>query len=99
MSNTAAAGVTTPLAEWVAGLRIDDIPASVRLRAKHLLLDGVACGLVGAQLPWSRVATGAVLGLEGAGQAIVMGTGETTSGPRPAARASSRCSTGPTGGT
>jgi 2-methylcitrate dehydratase PrpD len=73
--------VTTPLAEWVVGLEIDQIPEGVRTRAKHLLLDGVACGLVGAQLPWSRVATVGVLGLEGRGDSIIMGTGYTTSDP------------------
>ena len=41
----------------------------------------MACGLVGAQLPWSRVATRAVLDLEGAGDAVLIGTGTTTSGP------------------
>ncbi|HEY0806581.1 MAG TPA: MmgE/PrpD family protein, partial [Pseudonocardiaceae bacterium] len=73
--------VTVPLARWVAGLTLDAVPERVRTRAKHLLLDGVACGLVGAQLPWSRVATSAVLDLEGAGDAVVIGTGLTTSGP------------------
>jgi 2-methylcitrate dehydratase PrpD len=53
----------------------------VATRAKHLLLDGVACALVGAQLPWSRTATAAVLDLEGAGEVSVIGTGATTSGP------------------
>jgi 2-methylcitrate dehydratase PrpD len=37
--------------------------------------------LVGAQLPWSRVATDAVLGLEGKGDAVVIGTGQVTSAP------------------
>ncbi|HEY0451270.1 MmgE/PrpD family protein [Actinophytocola sp.] len=73
--------VTVPLARWVDGLRLDAIPDRVRTRAKHLLLDGVAAGLVGAQLPWSRVATDAVLGVEGAGDAAVIGTGVTTSAP------------------
>jgi 2-methylcitrate dehydratase PrpD len=36
---------------------------------------------VGAQLPWSRVAADGVLGLEGAGDAVVIGTGRRTSGP------------------
>ena len=74
-------GVTVPLAEWTANLSYDAIPAPVRERAKHLLLDGVACGLVGAQLPWSRVATRATLGIESTGEATVIGTGLTTSGP------------------
>jgi 2-methylcitrate dehydratase PrpD len=81
MTEWTTSGVTVPLARWVAGLTLDAIPARVRDRAKHLLLDGVACGLVGAQLPWSRVATRSVLDLEGDGNAVVIGTGATTSGP------------------
>lgn len=73
--------VTVALARWIEGLTLDAVPERVRVRAKHLLLDGVACGLVGAQLPWSRVATEAVLGLEGKGDAVVLGTGRTTSAP------------------
>jgi 2-methylcitrate dehydratase PrpD len=76
-----ATAVTIPLADWVANLSYDAIPEQVRERAKHLLLDGVACGLVGAQLPWSRVATSATLGIEATGDATVIGTGRTTSGP------------------
>ena len=68
MSDTTTSEVTVPLANWVEQLTFDTIPERVRTRAKHLLLDGVACGLVGAQLPWSRVATKSVLGLEGAGE-------------------------------
>jgi 2-methylcitrate dehydratase PrpD len=78
---TTTTGVTVPLAEWVAGLTAGDIPEATWTRAKHLLLDGVACGLVGAQLPWSRVATEAVLALEGTADAVVIGTGRTTSAP------------------
>lgn len=81
MSEPTTSGVTVPLARWVEQLTLDLIPERVRARAKHLLLDGVACGLVGAQLPWSRVATQAVLEMEGAGTAVVIGTGTTTSGP------------------
>ncbi|MEU6584907.1 MmgE/PrpD family protein [Nocardia sp. NPDC046763] len=81
MSESTTTGVTLPLARWVEQLTPEQIPERVRTRAKHLLLDGVACGLVGAQLPWSRVATSAVLDLEGAGAATVIGTGVTTGGP------------------
>jgi 2-methylcitrate dehydratase PrpD len=42
-----------------------------------LVLDGVACGLVGSQLPWSRVAVQAVTALEGTGSAPVIGWGRT----------------------
>src|SRR6202789_4559257 len=74
-------GPTGRLASWVAGLTLDDIPQTVVERAKHLLLDGLGCGLIGAQLPWSRVATDAVLELENRGDTAVIGTGKSTSGP------------------
>jgi 2-methylcitrate dehydratase PrpD len=78
---TDPAGPTGTLVNWVAGLTLDDVPGAVVERAKHLLLDGVGCGLIGAQLPWSRVATQAVLDLEGAGDTVVIGTGLVTSAP------------------
>ncbi|OBH16371.1 MmgE/PrpD family protein [Mycobacterium sp. E3247] len=74
-------GPTGRLATWVAGLTLDDVPREILDRAKHLLLDGIGCALVGAQLPWSRVATDAVLALEGRGDAVVIGTGRTTGAP------------------
>src|SRR5271166_6640760 len=72
-------GPTGRLATWVADLTLDQVPQNVVERAKHLLLDGLGCALVGAQLPWSRVATDAVLGLEGNGDTLVIGTGQVTS--------------------
>src|ERR1700733_1421573 len=74
-------GPTGRLASWVAGLTLHDIPQTVVERAKHLLLDGLGCGLIGAQLPWSRIATDAVLDLENSGDTVVIGTGKSTSGP------------------
>lgn len=71
-------GPTGRLVDWVHRLAWDQIPDPVRRRAVHLLLDGIGCGLIGAQLPWSRVATEAVLGIEGAGSVPVLGTGRTT---------------------
>src|SRR6201985_1713201 len=74
-------GPTGRLANWVADVTLDDVPRDVVERAKHLLLDGVGCALIGAQLPWSRVATSAVLELENSGDTVVIGTGKSTSGP------------------
>ncbi len=78
---TDPAGPTGRLATWVAGLTLDDVPQTVVDRAKHLLLDGMGCALVGAQLPWSRIATEGVLGLESPGDTVVIGTGHTTGAP------------------
>ncbi len=45
---------TRILAEWVAGLRLADIPQTVQEHAKRFLLDNLGCQLAGATLPWSR---------------------------------------------
>ena len=78
---TAPQGPTGKLATWVAGLSLADVPDGVVERAKHLLLDGVGCALIGAQLPWSRTATQAVLDIDGSGDTVVIGTGRTASAP------------------
>ena len=75
---SAPEGPTGQLVNWVRTLEWDQVPEHVRVRAAHLLLDGIGCALVGAQLPWSRLATDAVLGIEGDGAVPVIGTGRTS---------------------
>jgi aconitate decarboxylase len=70
---TDPSGVTGRLSLWLAGLELEAIPASTKTRAKHLMLDGFACALVGAQLPWSQRATQIVCRLEGSGPGTVIG--------------------------
>ncbi|WP_328806131.1 MmgE/PrpD family protein [Streptacidiphilus fuscans] len=74
-------GPTGRLAAWLAGATLDEIPTAVRERAAHLVLDGLGCALIGAQLPWSRTAVEAVLTLEGTGDVPLIGWGRTTSAP------------------
>ncbi|WP_042365239.1 MmgE/PrpD family protein [Streptacidiphilus neutrinimicus] len=74
-------GPTGQLATWLATTTLEEIPPAVRERAAHLVLDGLGCALIGAQLPWSRTAVDAVLALEGAGDTPVIGWGRTTSAP------------------
>ncbi len=75
-------GPTGRLATWLANTTLDDVPASVREHAKHLLLDGFACALVGAQLPVSRIGVEGVTTLDNAGNAFLIGWGgRTTSAP------------------
>jgi 2-methylcitrate dehydratase PrpD len=69
------------LAQWAAGLAFDELPERIRTRAKYLLLDGVGCALIGAQLPWSRTAVDTVLSFEGQGSAPIIGWGRSTSAP------------------
>ena len=78
---TDPAGPTGRLACWLADLRLDDVPAEVRERAKLLTLDGLACAIVGAQLPWSRTAVAAVTQLEGPGNCTLIGWDRKVSAP------------------
>src|SRR5271169_527245 len=75
-------GPTGRLATWLANTTLDDVPVSVREHAKHLLLDGVACALIGAQLPVSRIGVEGVTTLDNAGSALLIGWGgRATSAP------------------
>ena len=51
---TDPAGPTGQLATWLAETSLADVPTEVSNRARYLLLDGIGCLLVGAQLPWSE---------------------------------------------
>lgn len=74
-------GPTGQLSNWLVGLKLEQVPEAVRERARLLLLDGVGCALVGAQLPWSKTAVESVLALEGSGPCQVIGWGRTASAP------------------
>jgi len=78
-------GPTGRLATWLADTTLDDIPGPVRERAKYLLLDGIACALVGAQLPVSRKGVAGVTALDGTGGAALIGWGDRTTSPPSAA--------------
>ena len=66
-------GVTRQLSDWIHNLKLEDVPEEVRTRAKYLILDGLACALNGAHVPWSEEAAKAVLGFEEAGKCTVIG--------------------------
>ncbi|HTR84187.1 MAG TPA: MmgE/PrpD family protein [Reyranella sp.] len=78
---TDPSGPTGRLALWLQGFRLDSAPEAVRERAKHLLLDGIACALVGAHLPWSKTAVDAILRFEGKGERTIVGWDRTASAP------------------
>lgn len=67
-------GTTEQLARWVAGLRAEEVPERVLERAKHLILDGIGCGLVGARVPWSEKMLHAVSQYEPEGPCSVIGS-------------------------
>lgn len=76
--NDVAGGATGIVARFVAETDYHDLPPEIVDRTKHLVLDGLACGLVGAKLPWSRTAVDAVTELEGDGPATIWGWGRGT---------------------
>jgi aconitate decarboxylase len=78
MPDAPPAPVSHDLATWLAAVQLSDIPAATQTRAKHLLLDGIGCALVGARLPWSDAATDALTTLEGSGPTALIGTGRAT---------------------
>jgi aconitate decarboxylase len=78
MSSTAPAalsegGPTVELVTFLAATSLSDIPEPVVERSNHLVLDGIACALVGAHLPWSESAVRSIAELEGSGSASVLG--------------------------
>src|ERR1700689_4143127 len=86
---TDPSGPTGRLATWVANTTLDDVPASVRDRAKHLVLDGIACALVGAQLPVSRIGVEGVTALDETGDSALIGWGGRTTSATSAAMVNS----------
>ena len=46
---------TRKIAEFVAGVRYEQIPAEVRERLKLLILDSLGCAIYGAKLEWCRI--------------------------------------------
>ena len=78
-------GPTGRLATWLAGTRLEDVPPRVREHAKHLVLDGVACALVGAQLPVSRKGVEGIMALDDAGTSALIGWGARTTSATSAA--------------
>ncbi len=78
---TDPSGPTGRLADWLQRLTLAAVPRNVQARAKHLILDGIACALVGAKLPWSRTAVETVLRFEGKGERTIIGWNKGASGP------------------
>lgn len=78
---TDIAGPTGKLADWLHRLTLEAVPSDIRARTKYLILDGLACALVGAQLPWSKTAVETVTRFEGAGSQTIIGWGRQASGP------------------
>lgn len=72
-AETAVGGPTVELSNFLADTTLADVPEDVVERSNHLVLDGIACALVGAHLPWSETAVKSIASLEGTGSASVLG--------------------------
>jgi aconitate decarboxylase len=75
---------TESIAQFVAGLAYERIPAAVIARIKLLILDSLGCALYGAQLPWSRILMATLGGLDHTGTCAVWGTDRRLSAPHAA---------------
>lgn len=65
--------ITRNLSEWIHALQLSDVPVEVVKRTKYLILDGLACAIVGSHLPWSETAIKAVLSMEAEGVCSIWG--------------------------
>jgi len=63
---------TIQLAEYVAALRYEDIPADVVEAAKNTIADGIACCVFGYRFPWSQAIV-RYAQRSGAGKSVVLG--------------------------
>ena len=72
-ASTPADGATQVLSRFLARTGFDEMPREVIERTKHLILDGIGCGLLAARLDWSRRAVETLRTLDGDGPAAVWG--------------------------
>jgi len=75
---------TRRIAEFVAGLRYEQVPAEVRARIKLLMLDALGCALFGADLEWSRILRTTLAGVDSSTACAVWGTPQRLSAPHAA---------------
>jgi 2-methylcitrate dehydratase PrpD len=70
---------TRKIAEFVSGVRYEQIPADVRERLKLLILDSLGCAIYGANLEWCRILQDTFGKLDATRTTSVWGTGQTLS--------------------
>jgi len=75
---------TRGMADFVANLRYEDIPAEVRQRIKLLMLDSLGCALYGAELECSRILQQRLGELDTTRMCAVWGTRQRLSAPHAA---------------
>lgn len=72
---TVTTNATRDLAAYIVDFQWADVPASTQRRVLDITVDGVAAGLFGSQLPWSRKAVDGLARLGSSGMASVWGHG------------------------
>ncbi|HUD86479.1 MAG TPA: MmgE/PrpD family protein, partial [Xanthobacteraceae bacterium] len=75
---------TRAIAEFVAGLTYEQIPAEVRERIKLLMLDSLGCAIYGANLEWCHILRGTLEALDATRTTSVWGTSQKLSSPHAA---------------
>ena len=75
---------TRAMAEFVAGLRYEAIPADVEERIKLLILDALGCALYGADLEWCRILQETLTRIDATRECAVWGTKLRLSAPHAA---------------
>jgi aconitate decarboxylase len=78
---TQSLGPTRLLAEFIVGLRCEDVPSAVRSHAKLVLLDALGCAIYGAAQPWSEIVTRTIRALEPSGACAIWGQSHRCSAP------------------
>lgn len=72
-TNNTSPALTAELCQWIHSVQLSDIPDEVVERIRYLILDGLACAMIGSHLPWSEVGTHAVLSMESEGLCSIWG--------------------------
>ena len=86
MDQHAATGnpYTRGIADFVANLRYDAIPAEVIARIKLLILDSLGCAIFGADLPWSQILLDTLSAVDTSTGTTIWGTRRKLSAPHAA---------------
>lgn len=71
----AGRSATRALAEFAAGLTLDQVPAVIKHEACRIVLDCLGCGIAGTRTPVGRIVTELVDGEHGKLEATVIGAG------------------------
>jgi len=75
---------THRIAEFVSGLRYENIPAEVRERLKILILDSLGCAIYGAHLEWCRILRETLEQVDKTRETSIWGTDRRLSSPHAA---------------